>query len=86
MKKTLKMLKKYWMVIWLIVAVLVLSLVVYAEYYAERNRVRRVAANVASEGQLFSSNVLPDLAFSLDSLWKAALRSRLSRQWFLFSK
>lgn len=58
MKKTLKMLKRHWMVIWLVVAIFALSLVVYAEYYAERNRVRRVAANVASEGQLFSSNVL----------------------------
>ena len=35
---------------------------------------------------LFSSNAPPDLASSLDSLWKTALRSRLSRQWFLFFK
>ena len=35
---------------------------------------------------LFSSNAPPDHASSLDSLWKTALRSRLSRQWFLFSK
>lgn len=59
MQKTKKFLKKYWLVMWLcIVAALTITLVVRAEYIANKNRVRRVAANVANEGQQFSSNYL----------------------------
>ncbi|MBR3646231.1 MAG: hypothetical protein IKN54_07405 [Lachnospiraceae bacterium] len=50
--------KKHWVTVWLVTAILVFSYVVQAEYSDARNRVKRVAANVTSEGQLFSSNYL----------------------------
>lgn len=68
MKKALKILKKHWILIWLIVAALAFVIVVQAEYYAEKNRVRRVVANVTSEGQLFSSNCLTPKALELKKI------------------
>ncbi|SDB41401.1 hypothetical protein SAMN02910317_02077 [Ruminococcaceae bacterium FB2012] len=58
MEKMKKFLKTHWIMVWLIAAVLTSSIIVFAEYMAERNRVRRVVANVADEGQQFSSNYL----------------------------
>lgn len=53
-----KFIKAHWITVWLIVAVLAFTTIVSAEYIANKNRVRRVAANVANEGQQFSSNYL----------------------------
>lgn len=59
MQNAKKFIKKYWITVWLVVAaVFAVTLLARAEYIANKNRVRRVAANVANEGQQFSSNYL----------------------------
>ena len=50
--------KAHWITVWLVATVLAFTAIVSAEYISNRNRVRRVAANVANEGQQFSSNYL----------------------------
>lgn len=64
--------KKHWVTVWLISAILVFSYVVQAEYSDARNRVKRVAANVTSEGQLFSSNYLTAGSIELRKLQTVA--------------
>ncbi len=59
MDKTIKILKKHWIAVWLVLAVLGIGTsVVFAEYIAEKNRIQRVAANVAGTGQPFDSNYM----------------------------
>ena len=53
-----KFMKAHWITVWLAVVVLTFTTIVSAEYISNRDRVRRVAANVANEGQQFSSNYL----------------------------
>ena len=51
--------KKYWAVIWLFTAIVcAISLIAYAEFDTNKNKVKRVAANVSSGGQMFSSDYL----------------------------
>lgn len=51
--------KKYWSVIWLIAAIVcAVSLIARAEFDTNKNKVKRVAANVSSGGQMFSSDYL----------------------------
>ena len=51
--------KKYWAVVWLIATmVCAVSLIAFAEYDSNKNRAKRVAANVSSGGQMFSSDYL----------------------------
>lgn len=51
--------KKYWTIVWLITAITcAVSLITYAEFDFNKNRVKRVVANVASGGQMFSSDRL----------------------------
>ena len=58
MNKILKKVGKHWILIWLIVASLALSIIVSAKYLDEKSKVKRVAANVTENGQMFSSNYL----------------------------
>ncbi len=58
MKKARAFLKKHWIVIWLLTVLFSITLIVHAEYIADKNKVKKVAANIAAEGQLFSSNHL----------------------------
>ena len=58
LNKFKKFMKAHWITVWLVVVVLTFTTIVSAEYISNRNRVRRVAANVANEGQQFSSNYL----------------------------
>lgn len=58
LNKFKKFMKAHWITVWLIVTLLAFTTIVSAEYISNRNRVRRVAANVANEGQQFSSNYL----------------------------
>ena len=51
--------KQYWVVVWLVVAIAcAVSLFAYAEFDTNKNKVKRVAANVSSGGQMFSSDYL----------------------------
>ncbi len=58
LNKFKKFMKAHWITVWLVVTVLAFTTIVSAEYISNRNRVRRVVANVANEGQQFSSNYL----------------------------
>jgi len=59
MKKILHTLKKHWITVWLIVAVVgAVSFFVFAEYIEDSNRAKRVVANTAGAGDLFSSDLL----------------------------
>ena len=59
MDKTIKILKKHWIAVWLVLAVIGIGTsMVLAEYIAEKNRIQRVAANVAVSGQPFDSNYM----------------------------
>jgi len=59
MEKALKLLKANWITVWLVLIVIsVLSFVGYAEYIENQNRMKRVAANVAESGNLFTSDYL----------------------------
>lgn len=58
MNRIRKFLKANWILVWIAVVVLAFTSISFAEYLANKNRVRRVAANVADEGQQFSSNYM----------------------------
>ena len=59
MRKIRKMIKKHWITVWIILAITgIASSFVLAEYMGQKNKIMRVAANVAGSGQPFDSNYL----------------------------
>ncbi len=59
MKKAIKLMKVNWITAWMVLIVIsVVSFVGYAEYIENQNRMKRVAANVAEAGKLFTSDYL----------------------------
>ncbi|MBE5863960.1 MAG: hypothetical protein E7295_14130 [Lachnospiraceae bacterium] len=59
MSKIKEMIKKHWITAWIILAIMgIVSTVALAEYMGQKNRIMRVAANVAGAGQPFDSNYL----------------------------
>ena len=51
--------KKYWAAVWVTAAIVcAVSWIAFAEYDSNKNRAKRVAANVSSGGQMFSSDYL----------------------------
>lgn len=74
MKKLKTFLKSHWITVWLLVVAIAFTSIASAEYIVNKNRIRRVIANVADEGQQFSSNYLrvngvtKKISFSDDNL------------------
>lgn len=59
LKKTVKIIKKYWITFWMLIAILaVTGLIVYARYNDNRNVVKRVVSTQKGDRTLFSSNLL----------------------------
>ncbi|MDO5147907.1 MAG: hypothetical protein Q4D76_00775 [Oscillospiraceae bacterium] len=59
MKNGMKLLKSHWITAWLILLIIsAVTFVSYAEYIENQNRMKRVAANIADSGRLFTSDYL----------------------------